>query len=248
MPQHTRESAVADGLSSAILHLVEQPERIGDLRQFLSGFTHRCRNSLHAIKMSLYLCRRGIEGPVPSTWVDLERTYQEAERLLNRLHEIYRPMGTVKIRSTLGQFLGERLPSWRNWFTERGLVLAAEPPAEEALGDYDPMHLGSGLDAFIAWRLDQGIFWGNARLAWRANLGFFELDWNEADRQLTAGVESRCYPRSGRSGGSRAGDSLALPLLARVATAHGGRVLFRNDPAFHLRVTWPQFQADAKLR
>ncbi len=151
------------------------------------------------------------------------------------------------VRSSLGQLLAERLPVWRSRFTERGLTLNADPPAEEGLGDYDPMRLGSGLDAFIAWRLEDGLACGNVRLAWRANQGFFEIEWTEVDRQVRAGAESRKHPGSGRSRESRPGDSLALPLLARIASAHGGRVLFRWDPAFHLTVLWPQFQADAKL-
>jgi len=248
MNRHQHEGTAEGGLSYAILPWVEQPERIGDLRQFLSGFTHRCRNSLHGIKMSLYLCRRGIEGPAPVAWAQLERTYQETERLFDRLQEIYRPMCTTMVRSSLGQLLAERLPVWRDWFTERGLTLEAVPPAEEGLGDYDPMHLGSGLDAFIAWRLEDGFSWGNVRLAWRVNQGFFEIEWNEVERQVPAGVESRGNPRSDRSGESRSGDSLALPLLVRIASAHGGRVIFRWDPAFHLTVLWPQFQADAKFR
>jgi len=246
MNRHQHEGTADGGLSSAILPWVEQPERIGDLRQFLSGFTHRCRNSLHGIKMSLYLCRRGIEGPVPDAWARLERAYRETERLFDRLQEIYRPMCATVVRSSLGQLLAERLPVWRFWFTERGLTLEADPPAEESLGDYDPMHLGSGLDAFIAWRLEEGISCGNVRLAWRVNQGFFEIEWNEVDRQVPAAVESRGIPRSDRSGEFRSGDSLALPLLARIASAHGGRVIFRWDPAFHLTVRWPRFRADAE--
>jgi len=247
MNQHQHEGTAEGRLSSAILPWVEQPERIGDLRQFLSGFTHRCRNSLQGIKMSLYLCRRGIEGPAPETWARLERTYQETERLFDRLQAIYRPMRTTMVRSSLGQLLAERLPVWRSWCTGRALTLEADPPAEEGLGDYDPMHLGSGLDAFIAWRLEHGFSYGNVRLAWRLNQGFFEVEWNEVDPQVPRGVESGGNPRSGRSGESTAGDSLALPLLARIAAAHGGRVIFRWDPAFHLTLLWPQFHADVKL-
>src|SRR6516225_9803227 len=110
------EGIVESGLASAILPLVQRPECIGELRQFLSGFTHRCRNSLHGIKMSLYLYRRGIDGPAPENWVRLEQAYQETERLFDRLQEIYRPMHTTMVRSSLGQLLAERLPVWRNWF------------------------------------------------------------------------------------------------------------------------------------
>ncbi len=247
MNRHQHERTGAGGLSSAILPWAEQPERVGELRQFLSGFTHRCRNSLHGIKMSLYLCRRGIEGRAPDAWARLEQTYQETERLFDRLQEIYRPMRATMVRSSLGQLLAERLPVWRSWFTEQGLTLEADPPAEEGLGDYDPMHLGSGLDALIAWRLEDGLACRSGRLAWRVNQGFFEVEWSEVDRQVPAGAESRGQLRSERSGEFRSADSLALPLLARIASAHGGRVLFRLDPTFQLTVLGPQFQAAAEL-
>jgi hypothetical protein len=246
MNWHRDEATAEGGLSTAILPWVEQPERIGDLRQFLSGFTHRCRNSLHGIKMSLYLCRRGIEGPAPDTWARLERTYQETEQLFDRLQEIYRPMCTTMVRSSLGQLLAERLPVWESWFAARGITLEADRPAEDGLGDYDPMYLGSGLDAFIAWRLEKGFACERVRFAWQVDEGFFAIEWNEVDGEFPSGVEAGGEPVSDRSSESRSGDSLALPLLARVAAAHGGRVAFRWDPAFQLTVLWPRFQSEAK--
>jgi hypothetical protein len=243
----SQQEITADNLSAAILPWVETPERISDLRRFLSGFTHRCRNSLHGIKMSLYLCRRGMQGPAPDAWARLEQTYQETERLLDRLQAIYRPISTTKVRSTLGQLLAGRLPIWRSWFSERGLVLAANPPADESLGDFDPMHLGSGLDAFVGWRLEDGASCGNAQLAWRLSRGFFEVEWNEAARHVPFGADSRADHRSGWSGQAWSLDSLALPFLARIASAHGGRVIFRRSPAIHLTLVWPQFQPDASL-
>ncbi len=246
MNRHQHEGTAEGGLSSAILPWVTEPERIGEIRHFLSGFTHRCRNSLHGIKMSLYLCRRGIKGPMPDTWARLEQTYQETERLLDRLQEIYRPMRTTMVRSSLGQLLAERLPVWCSRFAERGLGFEVDPPAEEGLGDYDPMQLGSGLDAFIDWRLEVGLACESVRLAWRVNQGFFEIEWNELDRRVPAGVAYRASSGSDRRGESPTGDLLALPLLARIAAAHRGRVIIRCDPAFQLTALWPQFQADTK--
>ena len=248
MNRHQHERSTQGGLSTAILPWVERPEHIGDLRQFLSGFTHRCRNSLHGIKMSLYLCRRETAGPKPEAWARLERTYQEAERLLDRLQEIYRPMRTTMVRSSLGLLLGERLPVWRAWFAERGIAFEVESLVEEKPGDYDPMCLGSGLDAFVAWRLEDGTPCRTVRLAWQVNDGFFEVEWIESDCQHHAGIEPGGNSVSPRSGEGHAGDSLALPLLARVVAAHRGRVTFRRDPAFRLSVLWPQFQTEVQSR
>lgn len=145
MNRQQHEGIGGSGLSSAILPWVEQPERLHELRQFLSEYTHRCRNSLHGIKMSLYLFRRGIPEPPSDAWTRLERAYQDTERLFDRLQEIYRPMRTTMVRSPLGRLLCERLPVWCSWFAERGITLRADPPAEEVLGEYDPMHLSSRL-------------------------------------------------------------------------------------------------------
>ncbi len=243
MNRQQHEGIGGSGLSSAILPWVEQPERLHELRQFLSEYTHRCRNSLHGIKMSLYLFRRGIPEPPSDAWTRLERAYQDTERLFDRLQEIYRPMRTTMVRSPLGRLLCERLPVWCSWFAERGITLRADPPAEEVLGEYDPMHLSSALDAFIAWRLEAGSSCGNARIAWRVQEGNFEIEWNEADGHVPGIVDSEnnLWPQGPEE--SCSCDSLALPLLARIVSAHGGRVTFTCDPTCRLVVLWPQFHA-----
>jgi light-regulated signal transduction histidine kinase (bacteriophytochrome) len=247
MNRQQHEGITGSGLSSAILPWVEQPERVLELRQFLSEYTHRCRNSLHGIRMSMYLFRRGIEGPPPETWTMLERAYQETERLFDRLREIYRPIRTTMVRSSLGRLLTERLPVWRSSFADRGVTLEADPPAEEVVGDYDPMLVGSGLDALISWRLETSCSGRKVRLAWRAREGLFEVEWTEVDGHDCGAVESKNGFAHERSEESNSGDSLALALLARIASAHGGRAVFSGNPACHLIVRWPQFHDDANL-
>ncbi len=44
----------------------EDSERFDRLRQILSTFNHRCRNSLNGIKMSLYLFKRAVTGRCPA--------------------------------------------------------------------------------------------------------------------------------------------------------------------------------------
>ena len=58
----------------------------------LSSFNHRCRNSLNGIKMSLYLFKREVGGPMPGELGELERSYQQLEVLFDRLQMIYRPL------------------------------------------------------------------------------------------------------------------------------------------------------------
>ncbi len=119
----------------------------------------------------------------PPCWVELEQTYQEIERLFDRLQMIYRPLSVTMVRSPLGQLVAERLPSWRSWFTPNGLTLEVDPPEQEVPGDFDPMHLGLGLDAFVAWRAVQCSAMGNPRLSWRIDAGCFEIAWSEGQSQ-----------------------------------------------------------------
>ena len=122
----------------------------------LSSFNHRCRNSLNGIKMSLYLFKREVGGPMPGSLGELERSYQQLEVLFDRLQVIYRPLSLTLVRSPLGRFFDERLPSWRSCFSRRGRTLDLARPADDLPGDFDPMYLGLGLDAFVAWRAESG--------------------------------------------------------------------------------------------
>jgi hypothetical protein len=181
---------------------------------------------------------------MPDAWAGIERAYQETERLFDRLQEIYRPMHVTLIRSSLARLIDGRLPAWRDSFTARGLSLHADRPSAEPPGDYDPMQLGSGLDAFIAWRLEDGSWCGDARLTWRVRQGYFEIEWNELDAGPPSAVDFSRSGASAQSGRSCSGDSLALPLLARVASAHRGRLSFSASPAWRVVIRWPQFQSD----
>jgi len=44
-----------------LLRLVQSDRQIQQLREELGGFSHRCRNLLNGMKMSLYFLRRGAE-------------------------------------------------------------------------------------------------------------------------------------------------------------------------------------------
>ncbi len=60
------------------------------------------------------------------------------------------------VRSPLGLLVTERLPSWRSWFSGKGRTLDIDRPNHDDSGDFDPMYLGLGLDALIAWRAETG--------------------------------------------------------------------------------------------
>jgi hypothetical protein len=243
MSPQPQQGAAEEGLSTSILRLIDHPERIEHLRQMLSSFNHRCRNSLNGIKMSLYLCKQDANGSRPDCWLELERTYQQLERLLERLQVIYRPLSLAPVRSPLGRLFDERLPSWRAWFNVRGRTIQVDAPVEDAPGDFDPMYLGLGFDAFVAWRAEAACADSQARLRWRILDGSFELTWEEALLENSATLSDDEIGPNQPSRPKGRVDCLALPLLARIVSAHGGCVETVSDPALVMRLGWPQFQA-----
>jgi hypothetical protein len=244
MSPQPHDGAAEERLSSSILRLVDDPERIESLRQMLRSFNHQCRNSLNGIKMSLYLFKHEVDGPMPGCWFELERTYQELERLFDRLQVISRPLSLTLVRSPLGQLVNERLPLWRSWFSLRGRTFEVDTPGDDLPGDFDPMYLGLGLDAFVAWRAEAGHARWQAHLSWEIADGFFEVTWEEVrptntvlrhDREVGQAEASRPRP-DGRV------DALAYPLLARIVSAHGGDLQAAGDPALVMRLRWPRYQ------
>jgi hypothetical protein len=221
---------------------VENPEWNGHFREMLSSFSHRCRNSLNGIKMSLYLFKREVGEPMPRGWGELERSYQQLEVLFDRLQMIYRPLSLTLVRSPLGRFVDERLPCWRSGFSVRGRTLELARPADDLPGDFDPMFLGLGLDAFVAWRAESGQANAKTVLSWRIADGSLEFRWEErrpANGSLTQASENEHINGSGQYGWI---DSLAHVLLKRIVSAHGGSLETKCDPTFIATIRWPRFQ------
>jgi hypothetical protein len=243
MSPEPHDGPAQEGLCCSRLSPVENPECIGRVRDMLSSFNHRCRNSLNGIKMSLYLYKRELGGQMPCAWEDLERSYQQLEGLFDRLQVIYRPLSLTLVRSPLGRFFDERLPSWRSCFSLRGRTLELARPADDQPGDFDPMYLGLGLDACVAWWAESGQANGNTVLSWKIADGSFEFRWEEP--LAGNGVLAQEREVENRHGSRPNGcwiDSLAHPLLKRIVSAHGGRVETNCDPAFVMTVRWPRFQ------
>ncbi len=218
-----------------------------DLRKLLSGFSHRCRNSLNGIKMGLYLFRRESRGPATSYLSELDRTYQQVECLLDQLQAIYRPMNLTMVCGPLGQLIEERIRCWRSSSPTKCRALRVTPPEHEIAGEFDPIQLGKGLDALARWRMESTEFSATFLISWRLRDGMFEICWEET-RSGSCGASSAPTGKEGANGGPTNGrsESLAESFLARVMAAHGGRLEKTLRPNLRWRLLFPQFHSDAE--
>ena len=149
----------------------------------LSGFTHRCRNLLNGMKMSLYFVRKEAGRPAPcAVETEVEQTYATIEQLFDRLQSIYRPVTLTPVHARL------RLPGraivnggGARLFRAGGAVLEIVRPLRGmARGEFDPSYLSLGLDAFVS--LESGLDSSTdetARLTWTDRGSDFEVVWEE---------------------------------------------------------------------
>ncbi len=234
------EGPAEEGLSCSLLRLVHSDQQLRQLREELSGYTHRCRNLLNGMKMGFYFVRRGAEQPLPEWWDGLERNYRGIEELLDQLQMIYRPITLSLVRSKMGCLIQDRQRIWSDWFGSGcGTLDIARSPLEESAGEFDPMCLTMGFDALARWRAAALSPGQSAQLSWGTRDGQFEVSWIEhagkvttVDRPQTSSVAGSSSPWSARQ-------PLALPLLARVMTAHRGTMEWGMEPQFHTRLRWP---------
>ncbi len=244
MSPRPHEGTAEEGLSSSLLQVVYEPERLDCLRSILSAFCHRCRNSLNGIKLSLYLFRREARGAVPDCWGELEAIYHQVEHLFERVQTIYRPMGVTVVRSPLDELIGHHVPKWRSWYESRGRALELDPPEAEVRGDFDPAQLGVGLDALATWRAECADAGRRTRIGWAVRDGWIEVRWEESGpRGVGEPIESAGdIGAAGLGRSSRRVDALALPLLARIVAAHGGRLCRDARSDFGVTLRWPLSQ------
>ncbi len=219
----------AEGAVASWLRIVSDPVKAGSLHGLLRGFCHDCRNDLNSLKLSLYLARRGAEGSDPSIWDEFEPRYRAVECLFERLQAIYWPMVPETVRLPLELLVEERRPGWVESLSRNGRALGLDPPEAPTVGDFDPIRLGQGLDAFVSWRAAVGERGRPARLRWGAEAGQFHLVWSEPGARA---LEARDAADDQR-------EPLALPLLARIVSAHRGAVEVTSDDGLQVHLRWP---------
>ncbi|HWE36132.1 MAG TPA: hypothetical protein VG406_06120 [Isosphaeraceae bacterium] len=218
-----RESDPEEGLSCALWRVATDPAKVQALYEMLGEYCHELRNRLNGIKISLFLARRQACPLSSPAWAEAELRYRAVEELVDRLQMICRPLDVFAITLDLSGLIAERLPYWCRDLDARGRRLVPEAPPAPALGRFDPARLAQGLDALVAWRARAGDPDTTIRLRWGADQDHLSLEWHEPE-----GTDPL-----------DATDDLALPILARIIAAHGGRCQLTAEPGLRLRCRWP---------
>ena len=238
MRSRPQEPPAEDALCSSLLRVVQDDRKIAQLREEVSGLSHRCRNLLNGMKMSLYLVRREAAEPLPALWANVEQSYGGIEQILERLQMIYRPMTLTLVRAPFKSLVRDHEPEWHGLFEAPGRSLEIVRPAAEAPCAFDPMLLSGAFDAFLRWRATLVHPLQPVRLSWRTSDDQLEVSWNE----FTSEASSNCQQRHEQN--PPAGLSLALPLLARVIRAHHGALQLSTTPEYKLLFTCPLVQPE----
>lgn len=194
--------------------------------------------------MSLYLFRRESRGAAPACWEEIEAVYDQVEELFDHLQTIYRPMTISPVRSTLDELIGHHVPKWRSWLESRGKGLQLDPPMSEVPGDFDPAHLGVGIDAMAAWRAEVSPPGIVTRVGWGLRDGVVEIRWREVPLEHVPDPPEHAggTQRRDASQPDRGVDALAIPLLARILASHDGCLELERGPGFGVSLRWPQYQ------
>jgi hypothetical protein len=165
----------------------------------------------------------------------LEQTYELVEQTIERLQLIYRPINPTLVESTLGSMFAEREDCWRASLAEQDKELEIDRPTRDQIGLFDPSYLGRGLDALVAWRAAASPAGTRVRFGWRCRPDEFRIRWTERESSPRAHVDVILSTRV-----QDQTDSLALPMLARIISAHAGRLVSTAEPDLSLNVSWPR--------
>ncbi len=224
------ERRAADELTSSLFQVATDPVQIHSLHRVLGTFCHQGRNILNSMKLSLYLAQRDHPQSVPNFWGELEPGYRSVELFFDRLQTICRPMNLTPLKAPLALLIDDRRESWQAVMMEHRRSLVLVPPPETTVGEFDPVRLGEGLDAFVSWRAKSGCPDTEARLSWKTEEGHFWLEWIEERSD-----EVFASPIGGEGGPA----ALSLPLLARVVSAHQGTIDLNVADGLQLQIRWP---------
>ncbi len=170
--------------------------------------------------------------------------YVNDEELLDQLQAIYRQISLTLVRGAFRCWVQDRQRLWSDWFASGCGTLELVPPEQESAGEFDPMCLTMGFDALARWRASAVSAGQSARISWRTGDDQFEVSWHESGGTAHAPIRPPAQTSPGSPSLWAAHQPLALPLLARVMTAHRGTMEWSWEPEFHALLRWPLNQSD----
>jgi hypothetical protein len=218
------------------LKIVSDPAQIKDLHELLGDFCHQVRNRLHMLNMELYFAKVASHDSQRSEWAILEQSYRAVERVVDHLQTICRPMPLTLLSMSLDILLEDRRQDWSCRLAARDLSLELKPPADTVVGLFDPSRLAHALDAWALFRSEQAASGTVIQVSWGRRDGHLTLEWQETAPSCGPSPQTTniTLTESVRM------TSLALPLLARVMTAHGGHLKVVTKPDWNLHLRWPE--------
>ncbi len=222
------QEEIARNVSIGLYRIARDPERTHDLHQLLRDFGHQMRNRLNSLKLGLYLGRRIDEeaGGQGDDWAQVEREYQALERLFEQYQAVWQPMRIRPVRLCLGLFLREKVQRWRPGFRGQGVGVALVVPDDPPIARFDASQFGTALDRFARWRTTSAEEGDSVRIVLGADGEQAHLTWDESASRIGFGA-NECSAW------------VALPMLARVVTSHGGTIDLDTSAGFRLRLHWP---------
>ena len=215
-------------LGEQLLRIARNPDLRQVIYERLREYCHQCRNRLNSLKLSLYLAMKQSPSPGPEPWLDVDRQYQDLERRVERVQALCRPLTLSRVTLGLDLLIDDRRETWTRIMSSKGRGLDFVPPAERAVASFDVERLVQVLDLLVAWRSAEPAAAGPAKLRWWVESGYAHIAWEEATSSPpTVGPQAED------------GATWTLPLIARVALAHGGDLQVAADRGWRLEVSWP---------
>jgi hypothetical protein len=208
-------------LGDQLLRIARDPDLRLKVYDQLREYCHQCRNRLNSLKLSIYLAMRQSPSPTADPWMEIERHYRELETRVEQIQLLCRPMALSRVTLGLDLLIEDRRAPWSGLMAEEDKALELIPPVARAVASFDVDRLGRVLDSVVAWRASDRSAARSARVRWWVEGGVAHIAWEEA-------TPARGEP-----------PSWTLPLLARVALAHGGDYRIETDRGWRLEVAWP---------
>jgi len=209
-----------------------QIARDADLRlqvyEQLREYCHQCRNRLNSLKLGIYLAIRQAPSPTPESWFEIERDYQVLESRVELVQLLCRPLVLSRVTLGFDLLIEDRRDSWSQLMKRQGRDLEFLPPQDRAVVSFDVQILGRVFDSLVSWRASMPSAGRSARMSWWVENGLAHVIWDESEKSPASDETS---PGSACA--------WTLPLLARVALAHGGDYQIETDQGWHLEVVWP---------